>query len=139
MIPAPASPSRLTPVKLISVIRFHLGELSARNGHHEFESLCRHLARARIYRNIIPATGPVGAGGDQGRDFETYSAGYEVGLFDRKVSDGKAVFCCSLEKRIEKKIRADVATATKQSVSSGKIYRLANAMRCRNGPPKPTA
>jgi hypothetical protein len=113
MDPVPAPPSRLTPVKLAGVIRFHLGELSARNGHHEFESLCRHLARARIYRNIIPATGPVGAGGDQGRDFETYSAGAKIGLFDRNVSDGKAVFCCSLEKRIEKKVRTDVATATK--------------------------
>jgi hypothetical protein len=108
MDPVSTPPSSLTPVKLASVIRFHLGELSARNGHHEFESLCRHLARARIYRNILPATGPVSAGGDQGRDFETYSAGVAVSLFDRNVSDGKTVFLCSLEKKIERKIKADV-------------------------------
>lgn len=113
MDPVRTPPSSLTPVKLASIIRFHLGELSARNGHHEFENLCRHLARARIYRNILPATGPVSAGGDQGRDFETYSAGIQIGLFDRRVSDGKAVFLCSLEKRIERKIKADVNSATR--------------------------
>jgi hypothetical protein len=113
MDPVITPPSGLTPVKLASVIRFHLGELSTRNGHHEFENLCRHLARARIYRNILPATGPVSAGGDQGRDFETYSAGVRIGLFDRRVSDGKAVFLCSIEKRIEARIKADVNAALK--------------------------
>jgi hypothetical protein len=95
----------------------NLGELSARNGHHEFENLCRHLARARIYRNILPATGPVSAGGDQGQDFETYSAGIDVGLFNRTLSDGKTVFLCSLEKRIESKIRTDV----KSAMQGGKV------------------
>ncbi len=53
-------------------IRFGLSQLAETNSHHEFEHLCRHLARARICSNIIPATGPVSSGGDQGRDFETF-------------------------------------------------------------------
>ena len=39
------------------------------------EQLCFQLARRRIYANVIPATGPVSAGGDQGKDFETYRVG----------------------------------------------------------------
>ena len=58
--------------QVISQIRFQLEQLSAKNAHHDFEHLCRHLARAKICGNIIPATGPVSAGGDQGRDFETF-------------------------------------------------------------------
>ncbi|MGJ5208120.1 hypothetical protein [Bradyrhizobium sp. HKCCYLR20261] len=122
MDPVVIPPSGQTPVKLARVIRFHLGELSARNGHHEFENLCRHLARARIYRNILPATGPVSAGGDQGRDFETYSAGIGIGLFDRRISDGKAVFLCSIEKRIEAKIKADVNSALKEGRADEIFY-----------------
>ncbi|MEE8270693.1 MAG: hypothetical protein V3R98_03030, partial [Alphaproteobacteria bacterium] len=57
---------------MISVIRFNISELKARNAHHDFEHLCRHLARLRVYSNVLPATGPVGAGGDAGRDFETF-------------------------------------------------------------------
>jgi len=53
----------MTRVQLAGIIRFHLGELAARN---EFEQLCRYLARARVYSNNLPATGPVGADGDQG-------------------------------------------------------------------------
>ena len=57
---------------LRSFIRFALFQMRARNDHHEFEHLCRALARQRITPNLLPATGPVGAGGDQGRDFETF-------------------------------------------------------------------
>ena len=39
-------------------IRFGLSQLAETNSHHEFEHLCRHLARARICSNIIPATDP---------------------------------------------------------------------------------
>jgi hypothetical protein len=98
-----------------SQIRFGLGQLSARNGHHEFEHLCRDFARKRICANILPATGPVQAGGDQGRDFETfrtYLAGNPmaqptfVGLTTEKL----LVFCCSLQKSIKSKIKDDIET-----------------------------
>src|SRR5882724_7981317 len=56
-------------------VRFALSQLAGRNGHHEFEQLCFQLARRRVYPNVIPATGPVSAGGDQGADFETFHVG----------------------------------------------------------------
>ena len=58
--------------QLIGQIRFQLEQLSVKNAHHEFEHLCRHLARTRLCSNILPATGPVAAAGDQGRDFESF-------------------------------------------------------------------
>jgi hypothetical protein len=60
------------PDQIKTHIRFQLEQLSTKNAHHDFEHLCRNLTRARICSNIIPATGPVSAGGDQGRDFETF-------------------------------------------------------------------
>ncbi len=103
--------THMTPVQLANVIRFHLGELGVRNGHHEFEHLCRYLARARVYSNILPATGPVSAGGDQGRDFETFRSQVTlpaVSTFKDHASNGDVAFACSLEKDIEAKIRRDV-------------------------------
>jgi hypothetical protein len=55
------------PSQLGRAIRFALSKLSSQNAHHEFEHLCRHIAKRRIASNVIPATGPVAAGGDQGR------------------------------------------------------------------------
>lgn len=103
-------------------LRFHLSELGSRDAHHEFEHLARHLARARIYSNILPATGPVSAGGDGGRDFETFRTGIALpvagSLFSAHLSRDRAVaFACSLEKRIERKIRGDV----EKIVATGKV------------------
>jgi hypothetical protein len=101
----------MTPAKLAGVIRFHLNQLTARNGHHEFEHLARHLARARVYSNILPATGPVGAGGDQGRDFETFASRIvhpALSSFNDRSSDGSVAFACSLDQEIIQKIRSDV-------------------------------
>lgn len=101
----------MTPVQLVTIIRYHLNELSSRNGHHEFEQLSRYLARARVYSNILPATGPVGAGGDQGRDFETFETNVTlpaVTRFKDLASDHEVAFACSLKKDIEPKIRQDV-------------------------------
>lgn len=106
--------------QLIAQIRFALEQLSERNAQHEWEHLCRHLARERICSNILPATGPVQAGGDQGRDFETFRTFLSrsplggrsfVGL----ISDRPLAFACTLEKAAAPKIRSDVTTI----VSSG--------------------
>lgn len=98
----------------VTQIRFALNQMSARNAQHEFEDLSRTLARETVSRNILPATGPVGAGGDQGRDFETFRSqlmtqvgpiGFEIGVAE---GDGLA-FACSLQaERIERKILADI-------------------------------
>lgn len=97
-------------------IRFQLSEqLSAENAHHEFEHLCRYLTRVRICSNILPATGPVSAGGDQGRDFETFrtyltSSPIAKSTFIGLVSQKPIVFACSLRKKekIASKIKDDV-------------------------------
>ena len=108
--------------EVVSQIRFGLEQLTSKNAHHEFEHLCRHLARARICSNILPATGPVAAGGDQGRDFETFrtylsSSPIANSTFLGLASNKAIAFACSLEKKakIGSKIKSDVKTI----VSSG--------------------
>ena len=103
--------------QLASQIRFQLEQLSERNGHHEFEHLCRWFARNRICSNLLPATGPVSAYGDQGRDFETFrtylnKSPIADSSFIGLVSDGPIAFACTLTKQgqIESKIRSDIGT-----------------------------
>lgn len=100
--------------QIISQIRFGLEQLSARNSHHDFEHLCRHLSRLRICSNILPATGPVSAGGDQGRDFETFRTYLNNNLtnsaFIGLASANTMVFACTLQKTdIPGKVKRDVA------------------------------
>jgi hypothetical protein len=107
-------------------VRFALSQLAGRNGHHEFEQLCFQLARRRIYSNVIPATGPVSAGGDQGADFETYRVGEVMPVgrrssFFARVSREKVLFACSLEKNVQKKIKEDLKAAAE---FSGNVERL---------------
>lgn len=101
-------------VELINYIRFQLSQLRSQNKHHEFEHLSRHFARLRICENIIPATGPVSAGGDQGRDFETYrtylsSTPIATSTFLGFAREKNLVFACSLEQNIVPKIKADIS------------------------------
>lgn len=63
----------------------------------------------------MPATGPVGDGGDQGRDFETYrtylhSTPIATSTFLGAAKNKKIVFACSLQQDIVKKIRSDIST-----------------------------
>ena len=110
------------PEAIIGQIRFELEQLRIRNGHHDFEHLCRHLTRARICSNILPATGPVAAGGDQGRDFETFRTYLSEGLsethgFLALVSDSPLVFACTLQsKGIAAKIESDVHKIVEQGI-----------------------
>ena len=93
-------------------IRYALSQLRSRNGHHEFEHLCRELARVRITPNILPATGPVSAGGDQGRDFETFRTCIQERLPDTFLAaegDLRIVFACTLQREnLATKIRNDL-------------------------------
>jgi hypothetical protein len=103
-------------VELVSQIRFALHELRARNGHHEFEAICRELARLRFTPNILPATGPVGAGGDQGRDFETFQTAVRSRIGQTSLLLGLRgneliAFACTLQQAdIAAKIQTDVDT-----------------------------
>ncbi|MEE1838865.1 hypothetical protein ACIODX_19115 [Streptomyces sp. NPDC088190] len=53
-------------------IQFLLKQLAGRNEHHVFEQIVFQIALRRLSSNIVPATGPGSAGGDQGRDAESY-------------------------------------------------------------------
>src|SRR5205085_10342528 len=95
-------------------IRFALNQMAARNGQHEFETLSRMLARVTVTRNVLSATGPVAAGGDQGRDFETYHTemagqtqklGRDLGMRD---GDGVGFTCTLQQDDIGSKIRGDL-------------------------------
>jgi hypothetical protein len=113
--------------QLAAQIRFALEQLSERNAQHEWEHLCRHLTRERICANVLPATGPVQAGGDQGRDFETFRSFLArnplhgrafVGL----ISERPLAFACTLEKRPTPKIKRDVTTITSSGTPVEGIY-----------------
>ncbi len=105
----------MNPVELERLIRFYLSQMREENEFHPFEDLCFYVAKARISRNIIRATGPVGAGGDQGRDFETYRSFVEAAgdavSFIGVEGDRTIVFSCTLKQdRLKEKILADVAS-----------------------------
>ena len=85
----------MTHNELKKYIRFQLSELSPENGHHDFEKISYEIARRRVAPNLLPATGPVSAGGDQGRDFESYRT-YLAG----SLTDGNAFLLTASEKVI---------------------------------------
>jgi len=103
--------------ELASYVRFQLEQLTVQNRHHDFEHLCRHLARLRIASNILPATGPVTAGGDQGRDAETFrtylaKSPLASSTFIALISDAMLVFACTVQKKnakLKTKIKSDVS------------------------------
>jgi len=102
-------------VELKKYLRFQLSQLSARNAQHDFEHLAFELARLRISRNLLPATGPVQAGGDQGRDFESYRTYLSKSKISGSLVIGKEssqiiVGACSIEKKISGKIESDLKT-----------------------------
>lgn len=101
-------------VELKQYIRFQLAQMSARNDQHLFERMSFEIARQRICVNLLPATGPVQAGGDQGRDFETYPSflgmlSDDVSAFSGLANGEPLVFACTLNKDLPSKIKADLA------------------------------
>ncbi|MGC5796120.1 hypothetical protein [Sphingomonas sp. NFX23] len=116
------------PVQLAGIIRYHLSDLGSRNGHHEFEHLARHVARARIASNILPSTGPVSSGGDRGRDFETFVTDNPIpgppgsDFPARSSGSRRIVFACTLARKTDAKIRRDVATLAAQDDVDEVVY-----------------
>ena len=116
------------PDQIKSQIRFQLEQLSAKNAHHDFEHLCRYLTRERICSNVIPATGPVSAGGDQGRDFETFrtyldSSPIANSTFIGMASQKTIAFACSLQKNsVPTKIKSDIKTIMDSGTSVESVY-----------------
>ena len=95
-------------------IRFALFQLPVHSAHHEFERVCRHLTERFICSNVLPATGPVSAGGDQGRDFETFRSYLREelgphGAFLGLVSEGVVAFICTTQANdLQGKLRRDI-------------------------------
>ncbi len=116
------------PDQVAGAIRYALSELGIQNAAHRFEDLCRYFARARIAANVIPATGPVGVGGDQGRDFETFRTYLTAELgthggFAGRASSAPLAFACTLQSdNIKSKIRADVKKICAGDVKPETIY-----------------
>lgn len=110
----------MTKEELKRQVRFAISQLSAENGDKTFEHLCRAFARRRICPNVLPATGPVQSGGDQGRDFETYQSEIAKTNLDATyagMTKQNIVFACSLEQnptRKNGKIDSDVKSILQQ-------------------------
>ena len=122
-----SEPRGWTPEEVSRYIQYQLSELSGTNAHHEFEQLCINLARKRIYPNILPSTGPVSAGGDQGSDFETYRVGSrQDSPFFARASEGKVVFACSIEQNYKKKIKEDLVSISSAQPSVTKVIFLSS-------------
>ena len=103
-----------SPSEVEAQIRFALSQLPVQNAHHEFEHICRHLTQRFICSNVLPATGPVSAGGDQGRDFETFRTYLReelgpYGTFLGLVSKGTVAFVCTIQtENLYTKIKQDI-------------------------------
>lgn len=97
--------------ELASLLEFHLGQMTAKNDHHRFERLCGEVARRRIAVNIVVATGPVGSGGDGGRDGETFDTELPdeaCTWFSVRATTAHVAMACSARKDYKKKIPTDV-------------------------------
>ncbi|MER6760262.1 MULTISPECIES: NACHT domain-containing protein [Amycolatopsis] len=81
--------------------------LRRNNGFHEFEALCLDFANAALGGHFVPATGPVGDGGDGGQDFASYMRltweGKGIAVADKVVG-----ICTIGGGDLVKKIRADL-------------------------------
>lgn len=108
------------PTETERYIRFQLEHLSARNEHHTFEEISFRIAERRLSSNILPATGPVSAGGDQGRDAESYYTSLpeelpRAGGFVGRATTKPLVLAVSVQKdNLESKVRSDLRSICTQ-------------------------
>jgi hypothetical protein len=120
--------SLATRTQVATLIRLALGDLDGVNAHHEFEHLSRQLAMRRIASNVLPATGPVSAGGDQGRDFETYRTyladelPFAIGFLALATTDTVAFGCTIQKDKLKSKIQSDVSAICGQGTSVDRVY-----------------
>ena len=113
--------------ELRQYIRFQLEQMSAKNQQHLLEEMAFELARQTVSRRLVPATGPVQAGGDQGRDFESYHSYLAKSAIASSVAAGVEgndvlVFGCTLNKALEGKIKSDIATMCGAAPKPNRIY-----------------
>jgi len=105
-------------------IRFRLEEMAERNEHHKFEEVATRIARKRISSNVLIATGPVSAGGDQQRDAESYITRIPDELphsagFSATASTAPVVIACTVQKTgLKKKVLTDLAGICAEDAAS---------------------
>lgn len=122
-------------LELEQQIRFALSRLSDTSAHHEFEQLCLAFARRRISLNLLPATGPVSAGGDQGRDAESFWSylGHEAGATTTSaalaaVGTDRVVLACTLQATgLTRKVRSDLALIVGSGSSVDRVFYFMNS------------
>lgn len=125
--------AQIDSVSAALLIRFGLEQLSAKNSHHDFEHLCRHLARTVICVNILPSTGPVSKGGDQGIDFETFqipdTSIEDLSAFHRHFPNKHIVFACTIRKAetVPAKVKEDIEKILTNSPDVIDVYYFAGA------------
>lgn len=108
-------------------IRFQLENLTARNEHRTFEQISFRIAERRLSSNILPATGPVSAGGDQGRDAESYYTCLPrelpgAGGFVGRATTEPLVVACSVQRSgLDSKIRADLESICGQGAPVARV------------------
>lgn len=116
-----------TPPQLVQQILFSLDRLADGNGHHEYEKICFAFARRRVSINLLPATGPVSAGGDQGRDAESFWSNLAneipaTSVHAAAVSAERVVIACTIQKTdIPSKIRSDLSNITGQGTPVARV------------------
>lgn len=116
-------------------IRFQLSQIGANNQHHGFEDICFRIAQRRISSNILPATGPVSSGGDQGRDGETFFSALPEelpqasGFVGRSTTKPLVVACTIQQEGLSSKVKADLLKITSQGQPVERVaYFLAEDM-----------
>ncbi|WP_026554340.1 hypothetical protein [Arthrobacter sp. 35W] len=116
-----------TAPQLVQQILFSLDRLGDTNSHHEYEKICFAFARRRISINLLPATGPVSAGGDQGRDGESFWSNLAnelpgTSVHAATVSAERVVLACTIQKAdVPTKIRSDLASITGKGTPVARI------------------
>lgn len=96
-------------------VSVQLSMLAERNEHHVFERIATRIARRRLSSNILVANGPVSAGGDQGRDAESYTTYIPDELphsagFAATASKAPVVLACTVQKSgLKAKVLKDLA------------------------------
>ncbi|MGC0344354.1 hypothetical protein [Streptomyces sp. SLBN-8D4] len=121
-------------VQLQRYIEFQLVRLGSHNAHHPFEDLCLEVARKRLASNLMPSTGPVSSGGDQGRDAETHWSNISpvppgqsrTSVFNALVKEEPAAMACTLQRRgLPAKIRKDLASICSQGEPVTRVFYFA--------------
>jgi len=122
------------PDQLQQQIRFQISQLSPSNGQADFEKICLFFSRNRIHKNILPATGPVQAGGDQGSCEVKHSAGIgkiEVESGHPQVQKQQENGAASAHDELteNKSPNAPVLKSNKKDIEAGRRHQCAQRIR----------